>query len=280
MNFRHALLMFVWLLLSLHAFGKGYDPITFPSYQNLSLLAKSWFKNLCEYEFYPTEIMRLAKVAEAEPATVELMKHILADPDGDYEHLVDVITALRGRDDFSAEHQAWLRELLLSKLGRTKGAKESYLKSYGPGLLAKYPSPENEDLMIQYLKDKDVYNAVPEYDVGMSSAGVDGLKVIGTARAISPLREYLKRFPPGANNHEVHEAIAAIEEREKQRASGAASPTIRTKNQAAGNPSLKTSSESSEPLSTDTFSLAAIVVLAAMALGGLTLHQWRKARRK
>lgn len=280
MKARLSLFLLLWLLLSLHADGKGYAPTIFPSYQNIPPLAKPWFKNLAGYEFYPTEIMRLAKVPEAEPAMVELMKHIIADPDGDYEHLVDVIAALRERDDFSTEHQAWLRELLLSKLGRTKGAMESYLKSYGPGLLRKYPSPENEDLMIKYLKDKHVYDAVPEYDVGMSGAGVDGLKVIGTAHAIGPLREYLKRFPPGANNHEVYEAIAAIEEREKQRASGAASPTTGAKSLGASNPSLKPGSETNGRSSSDTFSLAAVVVLAALALGGLTLHQWCKARRK
>lgn len=274
-----SLLLSMWMLLSLPAVGRGYDPTIFPSYQNLPPLAKPWFKNLAGYEFYPTEIMRLAKVPEAEIATVELMKHIITDPDGDYEHLVDVIGALRERDDFSAEHQAWLRELLLSKLGRTKGAMESYLKGYGPGLLKKYPSPENEDLMIKYLKDKDVYNVVPEYDFGSSISAVRALEKIGTAKCLGPLREHLEQFKPDGHK-EVSEVIAVIEEREKQRASDAASTTTGTKSQGTGNSSLKTGSENSEQPSSDSFSLAAIVLLAALALGGLTLHQWRKARRK
>jgi hypothetical protein len=221
--------LFIWALalplFIASALGEGYEAASFPSYPAIPPLAKPWFKNIAQSFFYPDELIKLAKVPQAEPATTELMQRIINDPGGNPELLRYVIEAIKERNDFSADHQKWLRELLLSKLGQTKGFMESILKMYGPDIFAKYPSPANEELMIKYLGDKDVFHVVPgALDVGLSAGAMKVLGEIGTARAIKPLQKYAEIYKPdpGQEGSTVYlqtlESISAIQEREKQKA--------------------------------------------------------------
>lgn len=220
--------LFVILLTSALICGAqagGYDPKSFASYAALPEQAKPLFERLARSEFSEPDALALAKIPEAETATFEVLQRLVGEPDNDEEFLHYVTRVLRLRDDLSPEHQRWVRDTLRSKLGRTTNAMDFVFKTYGAYLLEKYPSNENEDLMIEYLRDKKVVDVVPgALDIGNSSSYADVLcRFIGTRRAIGPLREYAKQFNPATSLYKrVIAGIELIEVREKQREAQAA----------------------------------------------------------
>lgn len=220
-------LFFVLLINALicGAQAGGYDPKSFASYAALPEQAKPLFERLARSEFSEPDALALAKIPEAEAATFELMQRLVGDPDNDVEFLHHVTRVLRLREDLSPEHQRWVRDTLRAKLGRTGNAMDLIFKTYGAYLLEKYPNPENEQLMIDYLQDKNVDNVAPgASDIGNSSSYADVLcRFIGSKRSIGPLRKYAEQFKPETWAYkELMEGIELIEVREKQREAQAA----------------------------------------------------------
>jgi hypothetical protein len=220
--------LFVILLTSALICGAqagGYDPKSFASYAALPEQAKPLFERLARSEFSEPDALALAKIPEAETATFEVLQRLVGEPDNDEEFLHYVTRVLRLRDDFSPEHQRWVRDTLRAKLGRTDNAMDLIFKTYGAYLLEKYPNPENEQLMIDYLQDKNIENVAPgASDIGNSSSYADVLcRFIGSKRSIGPLRKYAEQFKPETWAYkELMQGIELIEVREKQREAQAA----------------------------------------------------------
>ena len=266
------------------AFGRGYDPASFPSYVGIPSEAKPLFEALAKSDLNHYELVDLAKVPEAEPAMIELIQRILTDPEGNPEFLHPVLRATALRSDLSEAHQAWLRGLLRSKLGRTESYMEVMFKMFAPEILSKYPGPENEQLMIDYLKDKNVVDVVPgALDVGSSRIAMDFLgRSLGSARSIEPLRDYAKIYQPHPSvrvydYEDVLAAISTIEEREKQRASLPAPKSAAMINKTA---STGDSSQVIEPKASEhdgNLTIGVIVALSLLALGWLAYRKWRRA---
>jgi hypothetical protein len=232
------------------ALAEGYDPKSFSSYLALPEYAKPFFERLARSEFSEPDALALAKIPQAEAPTFELMQRLVGDPENDVEFLHHVTRVLRLRDDLSPEHQRWVRDTLRAKLGRTANAMDLIFKTYGAYLLEKYPNPENEQLMIDYLQDKNVENVAPgASDFGNSSSYADVLcRFIGSKRSIGPLRKYAEQFKPETWAYkELMAGIELIEVREKQREAHAATAPITVANSSVVKTGRKTHESSQVP---------------------------------
>ncbi|WP_395742690.1 hypothetical protein [Prosthecobacter sp.] len=219
--------LFLALSLSITAaLAGGYAPADFPSYAALPPQAKPWFQHLAAAQDIPGDVFSLAKVPQAEPATVELMQKIVSDPAGSPQHLLLVIQCIHARRDLSAAHQVWLRELFLSRLSRTNGPVDEVLKTDGLLLLEDFPSPENEAVLDQYLTDTSAPFAAN--DGHAAYYAMRALSRTGTLQSIRPLLKYAESHRPerGEGHHydlEAMQAIRAIEYR-----AAPMSPALRT----------------------------------------------------
>lgn len=191
------------------ALAGGYAPDDFPSYATLPPQAKPWFQHLAAAQDNPREVDSLAKVPQAGPAIEELMQKIASDPAGSPEHLRLVIQAIHARRGLSAAHQAWLRELLLSRLSRPNGPVDEVLKTEGLWLLEKSPSPENEAVLDQYLSDTSAPFAANGGDA--ASCAMSILGKTGTLRSIRPLLKYAESRSSGQSKSGSDDVVRAME---------------------------------------------------------------------
>ncbi len=203
------------------ALAGGYAPDDFPSYATLPSQAKPWFQHLAAAQNTPDEVLPLAKVPQAEPAIVELMQKITSDPAGSPQHLLLVIQAIHARRDLSAAHQFWLRELLLSRLSRTNGPVDEVLKTDGLMLLEDIPSPENEEVLDQYLGDTSApfTASYPPNNAHAAYCAMGALRRAGTLRSLRALFTYTESHRSEAMNGGVSlyyyamDTVASIERR-------------------------------------------------------------------
>lgn len=191
------------------ALAGGYAPDDFPSYATLPSQAKPWFQHLAAAQDNPSEVGSLAKVPQAGPAIEELMQKITSDPAGSPEHLRLVIQAIHWRRGLSAAHQAWLRELLLSRLSRPNGPVDEVLKTEGLWLLEKSPSPENEAVLDQYLSDTSAPFAANGGDA--ASCAMSILGKTGTLRSIRPLLKCAESRSSGQSKSGSDDVVRAME---------------------------------------------------------------------
>lgn len=195
------------------ALAGGYAPDDFPSYATLPSQAKPWFQHLAAAQDNPREVGSLAKVPQAGPAIVELMQKITSDPAGSPEHLRLVIRAIDWRRGLSAAHQAWLRELLLSRLSRPNGPVDEVLKTDGLLLLEYSPSPDNEAVLVQYLTDTSAPFTSPYVDRHASYYAIKTLGRTGTLRSLRPIIKFGESHfsdPTEAGRNLYYYAVDAI----------------------------------------------------------------------
>lgn len=201
------------------ALAGGYDPAGFSGYATLPQKAKPWFQRLAAAQNIPEEIVLLAKVPQAEPALVELMQKITSDPAGSPAHLYLVIQAIHVRRGLSAAHQAWLRELLLSRLSRPNGPVDEVLKTDGLLLLEYSPSQENEAVLDQYLSDTSAPFTSSHMDGYAAYYAIKALGRTGTLRSLRPLIKFGESHfsdPTEAGRslyYHAKDAVSAIEGR-------------------------------------------------------------------
>lgn len=201
------------------ALAGGYAPDDFPSYATLPVKAKPWFQHLAAAQNIPEEIVPLAKVPQAGPAIVELMQKITTDSAGSPAHLRLVIQAIHARRGLSTAHQAWLRELLLSRLSRPNGPVDEVLKTEGLLLLEYSPSQENEAVLDQYLGDTSAPFNSSHMDSNAAYYAIKALERTGTLRSLRPLIKFGESHfsaPTEAGRNFYYyakEAVSAIERR-------------------------------------------------------------------
>lgn len=134
----------------------------------------------------------IEQLGKAPGISAALMKLLNATYHGnhDYPLMRSVMAVLQLRSDLSTEQQQWLRKELRAVWNRPDDTKTVSLKDCGLKLLMRYPSAENEEVMILYLKEQ-ANNKV----IGYSRMAVYGLEQIGTSKSLPALKEYLKQMP-------------------------------------------------------------------------------------
>jgi hypothetical protein len=201
------------------AVAGGYAPAEFPSYAALPAKAKPWFLHLAEGQEKSSEIPLLAKVPQAEPAIVELMQKITGDPAGSPGHLRLVIQAIQACRGLSAAHEAWLRELLLSRVSRTNGPVDKVLKTEGLLLLEYHPSAENEAVLVQCLADASTRPQAERIDEDTAFFALCALERTGTVRSLRALYQRAESLCPKSGDSaddafiQTRKAIDGIENR-------------------------------------------------------------------
>jgi len=115
---------------------------------------------------------------------------------------------LAQRTDATNDEQRLVRDKLRALLNRNADPGGSTLKRCGLMFLGHYPSEENQQLLIQYLKDTN--GGLLHADLSEEAAA--SLGKIGTATSIEALRNYAeKRKPaPGAKSRFHETAMAAL----------------------------------------------------------------------
>jgi hypothetical protein len=132
----------------------------------------------------------IGKDLALDPETAEPLLE-LSEMVEDFEHLATVYVALRARADLSDSQQKRIRDALNPLVGNMSGGRASILKQQGLYLIANYPSPDNEALLVRFLSEHKHWQ-----DSDCSDVAAVGLGRIGTSRALQALREYAARAKP------------------------------------------------------------------------------------
>ncbi len=184
----------------------------FGSSEGVPSETREWFNNLAERRIDLSEIEKLSKVPGFAAALIKLADQTVAKnrslpaADRDLEHLYFILYSIEQRSDLNESEQQWVRSLLYGVLGQDQGTLGNVIRDRCLLIAGKYHSPENEEVLIKFLGDRQ--GPTDKFGYSVIAAGILG--ECGTNKAVGPLKAYAERFK-SPNDPQIEQYTTAIE---------------------------------------------------------------------